>query len=215
MQEIMASFFEAVFGWDHSHYYAHTEVKYTGIMSVLFMWSLQIPSPENSSQILIIAIRYKLYCIVHHIDRLLHNVSDKFQQPGNAIFSAFIIDTHMHVVESEVQLMWDQPNGPISFRSAETKRLLLNQWKGQSHFTLFYHNFLYYMLCNMYLVFYTLLIHIQMTCRLVMGSQNVVEKGQWFGEHLWEACSWVFTGRDEIISVPLFCSAGSMESFPM
>ena len=35
MREIMASFSGAVFDWDDSHYYAHTEAKYTGIMPVL------------------------------------------------------------------------------------------------------------------------------------------------------------------------------------
>ena len=35
VQEVMASLSEVVFGWDDSHYYAHTEAKYTGIMPVL------------------------------------------------------------------------------------------------------------------------------------------------------------------------------------
>ena len=49
MREIMASFPGAVFGWDDSHYYAHTEAQYTGIIPVLFhlkyadrsWWSIQ------------------------------------------------------------------------------------------------------------------------------------------------------------------------------
>ena len=42
MREIMASFSEAVFGWDDSHNYAHTEAKYTGIMPVLFCGKCKI-----------------------------------------------------------------------------------------------------------------------------------------------------------------------------
>ena len=49
MREIMASFSEAVFGWDDSHYYAHTEAKYTGIMPVLLLLRATLHEVECSS----------------------------------------------------------------------------------------------------------------------------------------------------------------------